>query len=451
MDWPLSAAGTVVLALFVLTYVLIAWKEAHKTLIAGLLGTAAIVIALVAGAIPLGSAGACEIFGYHPASSPWSICSSQGFVGWDTLGLLFGLFILASLLSELKFFSYLAFQLARLSRGRPLPLFLTLSVLSFVLSAFINSITVMVVLATLTLELAQALGMSPVPYLLAEISCANIGGASTFVGDPPNVILGTYFNLNFTDFLVYAAPLAMASLGVTLLLFWLRSKGEFFRPRDLPGGKGAELPSPPRLDRTRVSYAFGVFALTIGLLAFNQYLPPSVGEIGLIGAALGLVVAGPSRAWPLLRGVDWSTLLFFVFLFLLVGGLAATGVIHLLAQGLAAAGEGNVLLTASLLLWVMGLLSSVVDNVPLAAAAAPIISSLSRIKGMPIGSLVYATAVGTDVGGNGTPVGASANVTGLAIARRAGVTISWRRYIKDAFPIMIASLAAANLVLYFYH
>ncbi len=451
MGWPLSWEGTLVLALFALAYVLFALREEKKTLVAGVLGGIAIGLSLLGGFIPLSPGGACEIFGYHPIGSPWSVCSINGFVEWDTLGLLVGLFILAAVLSQLDFFRYVAIRLARSSGGRPLPLFLTLSLLSFALSAFINSITVMVVLAALTLELSRELKLDPIPFLLAEISCSNVGGAATFVGDPPNVILATYFHLSFTDFLLYAGPLALGALGVTLTLFALRYRSEFRSEKARSVRELTAVAPPPALDRKRLPWALGAFALTLGLLAFNASLPPSVGEIGLLGGALGLVVAGRSQAWKVLRAVDWEVLLFFLFLFLLVGGLEATGVIRLIASGIADAGGGNALLTASLLLWVLGLLSSVVDNVPLAAAAAPLILTLHQTQGLPVQSLVYATAVGTDVGGNGTPIGASANVVGLGIARRAGVTISWSRYLKEAFPIMVASLAAANLVLYFYH
>ncbi len=451
MGWPLSWEGTLVLGLFALAYILFAFREEKKTLVAGALGSLAIGVSLLGGVIPLGPAGACEIFGYHPPGSPWSICSVSGFVEWDTLGLLVGLFILAAVLSQLDFFRYVAIRLARSSGGRPLPLFLTLSLLSFALSAFINSITVMVVLAALTLELSRELKLDPIPFLLAEISCSNVGGAATFVGDPPNVILGTYFHLTFTEFLVYAGPLALGALGVTVTLFGLRYRSEFRSEKARSVRQQAAVAPPPALDRKRLPLALGAFALTLGLLAFNASLPPSVGEIGLIGGALGLAVAGRSMAWKVLKAVDWEVLLFFLFLFLLVGGLEATGVIRLMASGIAEVGGGNALLTASLLLWSLGLLSSVVDNVPLAAAAAPLILTLHQTRGLPVQSLVYATAVGTDVGGNGTPIGASANVVGLGIARRAGVTISWSRYLKEAFPIMVASLAAANLVLFFYH
>ncbi|MDE1820479.1 MAG: hypothetical protein KGJ23_11595 [Euryarchaeota archaeon] len=460
----LSWAGYAAIGIFIAAYILFAWKEEKKTWVAAgcsLLGLGVVAVASMQGVALSASLSACTLFGYYPHGSPWHLCGAPGgFIEWDTLGLLLGLFLLAALLNRLKVFQYVAIRLADWSDGRPYHLFLVMSFLSFALSAFINSITVMVVLATITIEVARALGTSPVNLLLAEISCSNVGGAATFVGDPPNVILGTYFGLGFDQFLVYAAPLALGSLVVTLLGFGLlhRREAKEFEARGLTEKLAeerkvaVELPPLPQLDRTRVALAVGAFAGTIGLLAVNIYIPPSVGEIGLIGALLALLVAGRSGWKELLKGLDWATLGFFFFLFLLVGILDLTGVIGAVAQGLGSIGGRNVLLLASVMLWSLGLLSSVVDNVPLAAAAAPIIAHISATPGgPPVGAMVYATAVGTDVGGNGTPIGASANVVGLAVARKAGVNVSWGTYIVRAFPVMVGGLAAANIVLLFWH
>ncbi len=439
--WAAAAAG----GLFVGAYVFFAWKEGIKTWVAAVAGLSGMGVGILAGLLPLSSGGFCDVFGYRPAESPWGFCAHNGFVEWDTLGLLLGLFMLATLLNDRGVFRYLALRLAKGSGGHPLRLFLALSGLAFVLSAFINSITVMLVLATITIEVAQDLGLSPIPLLLVEISASNAGGAATFVGDPPNVILGTYFGLSFNDFVLYAAPMALAALATLLLLFWWVSHRALERPRTPTPSSGSW--QLPVLEPRGTLFATGAFALTIGLLVINSYIPPSVGEIGLIGGGLALVGAGRSGWRSLLRRVDWNTLGFFFFLFLLIGSLEVTGVIDVLARGVGRLGGTDLLLTSSLLLWILGLLSSVVDNVPLAAAAAPLIASLHAARGYPIGSLVYASAVGTDVGGNGTPIGASANVVGLAVARRAGVVISWKRYLSWAFPIMLASLGAANLVL----
>lgn len=453
LDWH----GYAAVAVFGVAYALFAFKEEKRTYVAAGAAGVGLLLSFLALSSPSFNsssvaAGACALFGYAPAGSPWHLCASSGVMEWDTLGLLVGLFLLAALLQQQKVFTYLALRLAHRSGGDQLSLFLLLSLLSFLLSAFINSITVMVVLATITLELCRALGTSPVNLLLAEISCSNVGGAATFVGDPPNVILGTYFGLGFDQFLEYAAPLALAALVVTLLLFWIMARRDAARERKAtPVPEVREpLPPPPALDRPQVALAGGAFGLTLGLLAINQFLPPSVGEIGLFGGALAMVIAGRERALQLLRSVDWSTLTFFFFLFLLVGSLEFTGVIAQVASGLGSAGGGSALLLGIILLWTLGLLSSVVDNVPLAAAAGPVIAALHSTLHYPVGRLVYPTAVGTDVGGNGTPIGASANVVALAIAKKEGVPVSWKTYIVRAFPIMVLSLLAATVVLVFW-
>lgn len=444
------AAEIVTLAIFVGAYVLFALRESWRTWTAAGAAGLGLAVAALAGDLPLSSSGACQLFAYRPAGSPWGLtgCAAPGYVEWDTLGLLLGLMLLAALLNSLGVFTWAAIKIARFARGSPVWLFLLLSLLTFALSAFINSITVMVVMATITLEIARALGRDPIPLLLVEISASNAGGAATFVGDPPNVILGTYFGLGFNSFIEEAAPMAIAALVVTLVLFWFVSRKALAKT-STPEAQPSTLPPLPTLNGPKTAAAVGAFAVTLALLIVNDLIPPSVGEIGLIGAALALLVAGRDGAAPLVKAVDWNTLTFFLFLFLLVGSLEATGIIGSLAGGLGALGGTNAFLMASLLLWVLGLLSSVIDNVPLAAAAAPLIQSLHQTRGLPVSTLIFATAVGTDVGGNGTPIGASANVVGLAVAQRAGVAVSWRTYVTRAFPIMLASLAAANAVLWF--
>lgn len=456
-------AAALALAIFVVAYFLFATREEQRTLVAAVAAALGLLVSLVSvGVWTLSSAtvssAGCALFGYAPSDSPWHLCTSSGVVEWDTMGLLLGLFLLAALLQRLQVFRYLALRLARKTQGRPMALFLAMSLLSFALSAFLNSITVMLVLATITVEVCRSLRISPVNLLLAEISCSNVGGAATFVGDPPNVILGTYFGLGFDSFLLYAAPLALAALGVTLVGFWVvnrrderthRSAGPSSSPPAAPS-EAAGVPDLPQLDRPKVMLASLAFAAVIGLLAINSLIPPSVGEIGLLGAAMALLLAGRKEAGPLLRDVDWNTLAFFFFLFLMVGSLEFTGVISAVASGLSSAGARSVFLLAALLLWSLGLLSSVVDNVPLAAAAGPLIAAIHAQAGVPVGRLVYPSAVGTDVGGNGTPIGASANVVGLAVAKRAGVAISWRTYLVRAFPIMVLSLLAATAVLAFW-
>ena len=412
-------------AVFVGAYALFALRERRRLLVAGL------------------AAGLVLLLGLVPPREllPTSWSGQGSVIEWNTLALLLALFLFGGLLEEVGLFRWLAERIAARSRGRPRYLLVGLAVASFGLSAFINSITVLLVLATLTLKVARSLQVDPVPYLLAEISASNAGGAATFVGDAPNVILGTYFQLSFADFAEHTAVPSLAALAVILFLF-ARTTRSLPAPREPP-------PPLPRgtLDRVPAAFAVTGFAATLAVFAVQGPLGVPVWIVGVVGGSLALVIAAAlGHARTVIVQFDRATLLFFLFLFVLVGALETTGAIGLVAGGVERAGAGNLLLTGTLLLWVLGLLSSVVDNVPLAAAAAPLIAALSGPAGLPSRPLVWATALGTDIGGNGTPIGASANVVGLAVARKEGVVVGWPQYLRIAFPTMLLSLAAANLV-----
>lgn len=420
----LGVDAVAALAIFVVAYVLFALLERHRTVVAGLAAGSVLAAGLVAPARLLPS-------GYAAGGSV---------IEWNTLGLLVGLFLFAAVLGRLGLFGAVAERLASRWPGRPLRVLLVLTALSFLLSAFVNSITVLAVLAPVSLEVARRFGRSPAVLLVAEISASNVGGAATFVGDPPNVILGTFFHLGFIDFLLHTGPAALLGLAVVLLWFgWIgrRTWEAPGSPAVATAAGSAPEPGP------RAYLALAAFAGTIAVLAVQGPLGVPVWLVGLAGGAVALAFVRRGELRGVLRGVDAETLLFFLFLFVLVGGLTDTGAIAWMAAGLAGAGGGNLLLTGTILLWTLALLSSVVDNVPLAAAAAPLIGALGRFSAAP---LVYASALGTDIGGNGTPIGASANVVGLAAARREGVRIGWKEYLRLAFPAMLLTVAAANLV-----
>lgn len=417
-----SSEAIAALGLFVVAYALFAFFERYRLAVAA----AGAAILLLVGWVP-----------WHDLlPTGWN--GEGGVIEWNTVALLAGLLLFSGLLGALGFFRWVSYRLIKRTGESPLRLFLALAGLAFALSAFINSIAVMLVLAAVTLDVARHSGQDPVPLLLAEISAANIGGAATYVGDLPNVILGTYGHLTFTDFLLHTGPAALAALLVAL---WMFSRS--VRPATAPAPTPMEaLP----IDRAWLGTALGAFGTMIALLAVSPLVSVPVWVVGLGGGVAALAIGGAHHLRPLLLSLDLETIGFFVFLFVLVGGLETTGAIGGVANGIAAAGTGNLLLTGSLLLWSMGLLSTVVNNVPLAAAAAPLIGQVGVDTGLPVAPMLYATALGTDIGGNGTPIGASANVVALSAASRAGVSVSWGTYLRRAFPVMLASLAASNLV-----
>lgn len=418
-----APAAVGALVLFVVAYALFAAFERYRVAIAA----AGAATLLLSGWVP-----------WHDLwPTGWN--GQGGVIEWNTLALLAGLLLFSGLLGSLGFFRWVSYRLLVRTGGSPLPLFLGLAGLAFLLSAFINSIAVMLVLAAVTLDVTRRTGQDPVPLLLAEISASNIGGAATYVGDLPNVILGTYGQLTFADFLLHTGPPALAAFLVAL---WMFSRSV---DRTRPAAPPVETPVPP-VDRRWLGGALGAFVGMVALLAFDPYLGIPLWVIGLGGGLVALAIGGAHHLRPLLLSLDLETIGFFLFLFVLVGGLETTGALAGIAGGLATAGSGNLLLTGSLLLWSLGLLSSVVNNVPLAAAAAPLIGQLGADTGLPVAPMLYATAIGTDIGGNGTPIGASSNVVALSAAGRTGVRISWRTYLWRAFPVMLASLAVANLV-----
>ena len=418
-----ASAAIAALALFVVAYALFAAWERFRVVVAA----AGAAVLLLAGWVP------------WSALLPTGWNGEGGVIEWNTIALLAGLLLFSGLLGALGFFRWVSYRLIERTGESPLRLFFALVVLAFLLSAFINSIAVMLVLAAVTLDVARHSGQDPVPLLLAEVSASNIGGAATYVGDLPNVILGTYGNLSFTDFLLHTGPPALAALLVALWLFSRTVR------RSRPSIAVAPV-APPPVDRVWLGVALGAFGTMIALLALDPLTGIPIWVVGLGGGLVALAIGGAHHLRPLLLSLDLETIGFFVFLFVLVGGLVSTGAIGGIANGIASAGTGNLLVTGSLLLWSLGLLSSVVNNVPLAAAAAPLIGQVGADTGIPTAPLIYATAIGTDIGGNGTPIGASANVVALAAARRAGVPIRWRTYVRRAFPVMLASLAASNLV-----
>ncbi len=422
----IDARGWAAIGLFVAAYALFAVRERWRVPV----GAAAALAALGTGLVPVASL------------RPTSFNGQGGVVEWNSIGLLVGLFLFAGLLHELGVFRYAALRLARRFESGPVGLYVVLTVLAFGLSAFVNSISVLLVLAPLTLEVMRALGRNPVPFLLAEISASNAGGAATFVGDLPNVILGTYFQLGFLDFLEYTSLPAIAALGVILLWFRFRL-GATPTLRDPP-----PLPSPSSSlpDPFRAAIAVGGFAGVLVVLGAQGPLGVPVWLVGLGAGGFALLLAGRSLGRSVVRHFDGQTVVFFVCLFVLVGALVTTGDIGAMAQQIGGWGGGNLLLTGTILLWTLGLLSAVVNNIPLAAAAAPLIASLGGHPGVSPRPLVWAAALGSDIGGNGTPIGASANIVGLAAAARAGTPITWSTYVRSAFPAMLISLAAANLV-----
>ena len=372
-------------------------------------------------------------------------------IQWEALGLIFGMFVLVSALSKSGFFRWVGLHALKWSKFRPLRIFMIFSALSAILAAFMDSITVLVFMASLTVEVCNVLKLHPGPFLIAEITSANIGGAATMVGDPPNVILGTGLGFTFTDFVTNTGIIAIVVFVVNLafLSFLLKRRGEtkmHVDPEELEKEHAELEPISAVKDIRLLRVSLVVFAFTVTLLILHHLLDLLIAFVALLGATLVLIFGGKDMP-ELIERIDWHTLLFLAGLFVVVGGLDKSGVLADVAYGVADIGGGNLLLLLTIILWVSALLSSVLDNVPFAAAMIPVLRNLSETGVAPLGPITWSTALGADIGGNATPIGASANVVGLAVAEKHGVHISWREYIKTALPAMLISIIVVNVLL----
>ncbi len=358
-------------------------------------------------------------------------------VNWQTIIFIGGMMVMVEGLGKVGFFRWLCLYVARLAKYKAVSILVAFILLSGFLAMFIDSITVLLFLATVTIELARMLKFDPVPVIIAEIFASNVGGSATMSGDPPNIIIGTALGYSFLDFLKNTGLIAWVGMIATLVLFYflfrkgLRAsqKGIPLDPSLYPRPK--EAIDDPRLFRIYI----GVFILTIVLLITHAQTGISVASIGCIAAALTLAF-GYKNAVHTLARVDWRTLLFFFGLFVCVGGLEHTGALKALADFIGRVSGGSFVIVMTIILWVSAFSSAIVDNIPFAATMIPVIRSLGA-AGMPLPPLAWALALGTDIGGNGTPIGASANVVGTAIAEKEGYPVSWGRFCKYALPVMI--------------
>jgi Na+/H+ antiporter NhaD/arsenite permease-like protein len=408
----------IALAIFVATYGAIASDRVDRTL-AALLGAVAVILAGI-------------------------VTQEAGFaaVDWNVIFLLFGMMVIAGVLRRTGVFGWLAVRTVRAARGEPLAILLLLAGITALLSAFLDNVTTIVLLVPVTLYIATTLRLSPIPFVLAEVLASNIGGTATLIGDPPNILIGSASGLTFADFLLNLTP-------VVALIFvaFAGALAVAFRGRMTlaPGVREAVLAIDETefiSDHRLLRLGLLVLAFTIAGFLFAAVIHQQPATIALLGAAVLLLVA---RLEPeeLIREVDWSTLLFFVGLFVLVEGLVATGVIAALGTGLAELTGGDQAVTTLGLLWVSGIASAFVDNIPYTATMIPVVQQLGA-SGLAVEPLWWALALGACLGGNATIIGASANVVAASAVARAGHPISFGRFLRIGGMVALISLLISS-------
>jgi len=391
-----------------------------------------------------------EVAQYHFWVPGHGQIASHG-VNWQTIIFIAGMMAMVEGLGAVGFFRWLCLYLAKMVNYRVVPILLMFMLLSGLLSMFIDSITVLLFLAAATIELSRLLKFDPVPVIVAEIFAANVGGSATMAGDPPNIIIGTALGYTFSDFLVNTGPIAWAGMGVALVYFYYRFRRTLAKPQKTnDDGSPIRYPEPkeaivePRLFKIQAA----VFIVVVALLVTHAQTGISVALVGCIAAAATLTAAG-GGARHIIRRVDWRTLLFFIGLFICVGGLEETGILKMFAQFIGGVSGGEMRLAIPIILWGSAGASAIVDNIPFAAAMVPVITNLSQTTNLTLSSLAWTLTLGADIGGNATPIGASANVVGTAISRCEGYPITWKRYMKYAVPPTLMVMALSYLLLLF--
>lgn len=368
-------------------------------------------------------------------------------INWETIVFIAGMMVMVEGMAASGFFRWLCIKLARAVHFRPAPLFFLFMALSALLSMFIDSITVIMFLAAVTAELARLLDLNPVPFILSEIFCANLGGSATMCGDPPNIIIGTSLGYSFFDFITNTGLIALAAMLIVAPYFYF-----YFRRELVPiSGKRADpasFPDPKAAISSRRSFTLSciIFAAAVVLLVTHAQTGLTVSTIGLAIALITLAAAG-KNAPRLLRKIDYSTILFFIGLFVAVSGLEYTGVLELLAQLIERVSGGNVYIMIGIIIWGSAFASAFIDNIPFAATMIPVIRTLSAAQGVDLQCLAWALSMGTDIGGSATPIGASANVVGTSIAAKNGFPVAWGRYCRaQTLPTVLVLIVATVII-----
>lgn len=370
-------------------------------------------------------------------------------INWQTIIFIAGMMIMVEGMAKVGFFRWLCMEIAKMVKYQVIPIFMTFMLLSFVLAMFIDSITVILFLAAVTIELSQLLEFDPVPMILSEIFCANLGGSATMCGDPPNIIIGTSLGYSFTDFITNTGLMAVVSLVFVVIYFYFAFRKEL-KKSGANKKDHASYPDPKEAitDKRGFIASCIIFLCAVVLLVSHAQTGLTVSTIGVAIAIVTLIVAGKD-ALELLKKVDYKTLLFFVGLFVVVSGLEETGVLEILAGFIGSVSGGNIAVMIAIIIIVSAVASAFIDNIPFAATMIPVITDLaSDVAGVNLTVLAWALAIGTDIGGSATPIGASANVVGIATAAREGHIIKWGKYCKYMAPATIIVVAISLEMIY---
>lgn len=417
----MTSTQIIAIVIFLVTMAAIMTEKLHRT------------VAAVAGALLLILTGVL------------SVESGFSYVDLNTLGVLIGMMLFVAVVKNSGIFEYIAIKAAKIAKGRPWPLMVLFALITAVLSAFLDNVTTVLLIGPMTLAITSMLRINPIPFFMTQIMASNIGGTATLIGDPPNIMIGSAAGLSFTDFITNTGVAVLFVLAATIVCFYfIYGRKLHVEPEAMDSILQLDENKAIK-DRSLLIKSVVMILLVVFGFVFHSQLHLESCTIALTAAAVMLLI-GRQDVEEIVAGVEWTTILFFTGLFIVVGGLQETGVIQILANGLMDLTEGHMTLTILLILWVSAIVSSFLDNIPFVATLIPMIQAMQQ-GGMDVLPLWWALSLGACLGGNGSLIGASANVVLAGVSAKNGYPITFMSYLKKGFPLMLLSVAICTVYL----
>ena len=374
-----------------------------------------------------------------------TIETAADYVDLNTIGVLVGMMLFVAVVKSSGLFEYIAIWSAKLTRGQPMAILAVFAVITALLSAFLDNVTTVLLIGPMTIAITQILEVNPVPFLLSQIMASNIGGTATLIGDPPNIMIGSAAGLSFADFIVNTGPVVLIILAVVVAIFFLMYRGNLHVESE---NMEKVLTLDEKLtikDASLLRKSVIMIVLVVVGFIFHAQLGIESATVALTAAGVMLLIGGQD-AEDVILGVELTTILFFIGLFVVVGGLNSTGVIAMLANGMLELVGDNEVLAIVLVLWASALISAFLDNIPFVATLIPMIQTMQQ-GGMDVLPLWWALSLGACLGGNGSLIGASANVVLAGVSAKNGYPITFMSYLKKGFPLMLLSVAICTVYL----
>ncbi|MFZ7121349.1 MAG: SLC13 family permease [Eubacteriaceae bacterium] len=371
-------------------------------------------------------------------------------IDFNTIGVLIGMMIIVAIVKDTGIFEYLAIYSAKKVKGDPWKIILIFCIITAITSALLDNVTTVLLIVPMTLVITDTLGLDPIPFLIPEIIASNIGGTATLIGDPPNIMIGSAANLSFADFVSNLLPVVLIIFIITFFIFKKLYNNKLYieeskMEKIMKFDEIKSISDKKLLNKS----IFVMFLVTLGFF-FHEHLGYPSAIVALTGAAMLLLISG-SDVEEVFKNVEWPTIFFFTGLFIIVGSLEKVGIISFIAKNILDFTEGHILITGIVILWGSAILSSFLDNIPFVATLIPLINSIGQQGHTDIMPLWWAISLGACLGGNGTLIGASANVVVAGIVERHGYKLSFKKYMKTGFPMMIVSIIISTIYLVIFY